>query len=44
MIFLKADQVCDISYADKDGKYQDQAGLTLPMVDGLNPNKNNGFT
>ena len=33
MIFLKADRVCAKSYADKQGKYQDQAGLTLPMVD-----------
>ena len=35
MIFLKADSVCAVSYADKGGKYQDQAGLTLPRVDGL---------
>ena len=33
MIFLKADRVCETSYADKRGKYQDQAGLTLPLVD-----------
>ncbi|MGI9014930.1 MAG: dCTP deaminase [Phycisphaerales bacterium] len=33
MIFLKADRVCAVSYADKGGKYQDQRGLTLPMVD-----------
>ena len=33
MIFHKADRVCTVSYADKGGKYQDQAGLTLPMVD-----------
>lgn len=33
MIFLKADRVCAVSYADKNGKYQDQKGLTLPMVD-----------
>jgi dCTP deaminase len=33
MIFLKADRVCDVSYADKGGKYQDQPGLTLPRVD-----------
>lgn len=32
-VFLKADEVCAISYADKAGKYQDQAGLTLPKVD-----------
>ncbi len=33
LIFLKADRVCAVSYADKAGKYQDQVGLTLPMVD-----------
>jgi dCTP deaminase len=32
-IFLKGDQVCERSYADKGGKYQDQGGLTLPRVD-----------
>ncbi len=33
VIFIKADRVCNVSYADKGGKYQDQAGLTLPRVD-----------
>lgn len=33
LIFLRADEVCEISYADKGGKYQDQSGLTLPKVD-----------
>ena len=33
MIFLKAERVCAISYADKHGKYQDQTGLVLPKVD-----------
>ena len=33
IIFIKADRVCAVSYADKGGKYQDQRGLTLPMVD-----------
>ena len=33
LVFLKADQVCATSYADKAGKYQDQTGLTLPKVD-----------
>ncbi len=33
LVFLKADRVCAVSYADKAGKYQNQAGLTLPMVD-----------
>jgi dCTP deaminase len=31
-LFLKADAVCKVSYADKKGKYQDQKGLTLPFV------------
>jgi dCTP deaminase len=33
LLFLKADMVCETSYADKGGKYQDQTGLTLPKVD-----------
>jgi dCTP deaminase len=33
LIFLKGERVCAVSYADKNGKYQDQAGLTLPRVD-----------
>ena len=33
MLFLKADRVCAVSYADKNGKYQDQRGLVLPRVD-----------
>lgn len=33
LLFLKADRVCAVSYADKSGKYQDQLGLTLPRVD-----------
>lgn len=32
ILFFKADQVCEKSYADKKGKYQDQKGLTLPIV------------
>jgi len=32
IIFLRAEQVCRVSYADKRGKYQDQKGLTLPFV------------
>ena len=35
MIFLRAERECAVSYADKGGKYQDQAGLTLPRVDGV---------
>lgn len=33
LVFLQAEQVCEKSYADKAGKYQDQSGLTLPKVD-----------
>lgn len=33
LVFFKADRVCSMSYADKQGKYQDQEGLTLPKVD-----------
>ena len=32
-VFFRASEVCEKSYADKAGKYQDQAGLTLPKVD-----------
>ncbi|MBK7404982.1 MAG: dCTP deaminase [Phycisphaerales bacterium] len=33
LVFLKGEMVCERSYADKAGKYQDQEGLTLPKVD-----------
>ncbi len=29
-VFLKADQLCEISYKDKQGKYQAQKDITLP--------------
>jgi dCTP deaminase len=32
IIFLLAGAECEKSYADKKGKYQDQKGLTLPVV------------
>ncbi len=32
MLFFRAEAECKTSYADKKGKYQDQAGLTLPIV------------
>jgi dCTP deaminase len=31
-IFLKADSVCETSYADRKGKYQGQQGVTLPRL------------
>ena len=34
--FLRCEDVCQTSYADKKGKYQDQKGLTLPFVVGAN--------
>lgn len=32
MLFIRAEEVCRTSYADKKGKYQDQKGLQLPFV------------
>jgi dCTP deaminase len=32
-VFFRGERVCEKSYADKSGKYQDQSGLTLPKVD-----------
>jgi dCTP deaminase len=37
ILFLRNDAVCQVSYADKKGKYQDQEGLTLPFVVGSRP-------
>src|ERR687885_305641 len=31
-LFFQSDEPCDISYADKKGKYQKQQGLTLPRL------------
>jgi dCTP deaminase len=31
-IFLKADRECEVSYADRAGKYQGQKGVTLPRL------------
>jgi dCTP deaminase len=31
-IFLKADSVCETSYADRAGKYMGQTGVTLPKI------------
>lgn len=33
VVFLRGEDVCRTSYAAKGGKYQDQKGLTLPIVD-----------
>ncbi len=32
VLFFEADEECEVSYADKKGKYQHQAGLTLPRL------------
>jgi dCTP deaminase len=34
ILFLRGEAVCQTSYGDKKGKYQDQKGLTLPFVVG----------
>lgn len=33
IIFLKADQVCTVSYKDKKGKYQNQTGITISKIE-----------
>ena len=32
MVFFEADEVCETSYLDRDGKYQGQKGVTLPKT------------
>ena len=32
MLFLESDEVCEISYSDRGGKYQGQEGVTLPIT------------
>lgn len=32
MLFFEADEVCETSYADRNGKYQGQTGVTLPKA------------
>src|SRR5215475_7948702 len=32
VLFFEADEVCEVSYADKKGKYQAQKALTLPKL------------
>jgi dCTP deaminase len=34
VLFFRASSECEVSYADKKGRYQDQKGLTLPFVEG----------
>ena len=32
MLFYETDEVCDVSYKDRNGKYQGQRGVTLPKA------------
>lgn len=32
MIFLTGDEICEVSYKDRQGKYQGQTGVTLPVT------------
>ena len=32
VLFFQSDEPCEVSYADKQGKYQKQQGLTLPRL------------
>jgi dCTP deaminase len=32
VVFMKAEAICEVSYADRVGKYQDQVGITLPLT------------
>ena len=33
VLFFQSDEMCDVSYADKKGKYQSQKEITLPRVE-----------
>lgn len=32
VLFFDSDESCEISYADRNGKYQDQQGIVLPRL------------
>ena len=32
MLFLESDDICEVSYKDRQGKYQGQCGVTLPKT------------
>jgi dCTP deaminase len=32
LLFFGADEICEVSYADRKGKYQAQSGITLPKL------------
>lgn len=33
VLFFESDEVCEVSYADRKGKYQQQQGIVLPRID-----------
>ncbi len=33
VLFFESDEDCDVTYADRGGKYQGQRGITIPTVD-----------
>ena len=35
LLFFESDEVCEVSYRDRKGKYQAQKGITLPKVAGV---------
>jgi dCTP deaminase len=37
VIFLESDEECEVSYADKRGKYQQQQDIVLPLIDRTEP-------
>jgi len=32
ILFFQSDEVCEVSYGDRKGKYQGQHGITLPKL------------
>lgn len=32
LLFLESDEICEVSYKDRSGKYQGQQGVTLPIA------------
>ena len=32
VLFFEGDEMCEVSYADRKGKYQHQTGVVLPRV------------
>jgi dCTP deaminase len=32
VLFFESDEVCEMSYKDRNGKYQGQHGVTLPKA------------